>query len=67
MAQRSLAAPEQRDVTLPAHSGLSTRALADDAVLFEAQVVHRLVHRLLDLLPIGPSLDELINVLEADL
>ena len=41
------------------------RALADDAVLLERQVVHRLVHRLLNLLPVTPPLDEFVDVLKS--
>lgn len=34
-----------------------------DTVLFEAQVVHRLIDRLFNLLPVRTALDELIHIL----
>lgn len=37
--------------------------LRDNTVLLETQVVHGLVHYFLNLLPIRPSLDELIHIL----
>ena len=36
----------------------------DYAVFFEGKVVHCLVYGLLDFLPVRPSLDELVDVLE---
>ena len=35
----------------------------NDTVLLETQIIHRLVHRFFNLLPVRPALDELVNVL----
>lgn len=37
--------------------------LANDAVFLKAQVVHRLVYRFLDLLPVRTPLDKFVNIL----
>ena len=38
--------------------------LANYTIFFEAKVIHGIVNGLFDLLPVGPSLDEFIHVLE---
>lgn len=43
------------------------RVLTNNTILLEAKVVHGLVNRLLDLLPVRSSLDEFIHVLEDSL
>ena len=39
--------------------------LTDNAIFLETQVIHRLIYRLLYLLPVRPSLDELVDVLSS--
>ena len=37
--------------------------LTNNTVLFETQIIHGLVHCFLYLLPVGPTLNEFINIL----
>ena len=48
----------------PSRVQINKSLLADDAVFLKAEIVHGLVNRLFDFLPVGSSLNEFIHVLE---
>lgn len=40
--------------------------LTDQTIFFETKVIHRFINYLLNLFPIAPSLDELVNILHIE-
>ena len=55
------------DIVKPCkHEDVRAFLSAEDTILLETQIIHRLIDSLLDLLPVRPALDEFVYVLGAD-